>query len=36
VPYVARQLAQLRNVPVEQIAEVTSRNFERLFSGVNS
>jgi TatD DNase family protein len=36
VPYVARQLAQLRNVPVEQIAEVTSRNFERLFGGVNS
>jgi TatD DNase family protein len=36
VPYVARQLAQLRDLPLEQIAEVTSRNFERLFKGVNS
>lgn len=31
VPYVARQLAELRKVPVEEIAQVTSRNFERLF-----
>jgi TatD DNase family protein len=36
VPYVARQLAHLRDLPLEQIAEVTSRNFERLFKGVNS
>jgi TatD DNase family protein len=34
VPYVAAQLAELRGVPVEQVAAVTSANFERLFSGV--
>jgi TatD DNase family protein len=33
VPYVARQIAQLRACPVEAVAETTSRNFERLFSG---
>ena len=31
VPYVARQLAELRGLPVEEIAALTSRNFERLF-----
>ena len=31
VPFVAQQLAQLRQLPVEAIAEVTSANFERLF-----
>ena len=31
VPYVARQIAELKGVPVEQVAEATSRNFERLF-----
>ncbi|SFM62065.1 TatD family hydrolase [Variovorax sp. OV329] len=31
VPYVARQIADIRNLPVEQIAEVTSNNFEMLF-----
>jgi TatD DNase family protein len=31
VPYVARQVAEVRKVPVEAIAEATSRNFERLF-----
>jgi Tat protein secretion system quality control protein TatD with DNase activity len=31
---VAAQLAQLRDLPVERIAEVTSANFERLFKGV--
>jgi TatD DNase family protein len=36
VPHVARQLAEVRKVPVEEIAEVTSRNFERLFSEVKS
>ena len=36
VPYVAKQLAELKNLPVEDIAQLTSRNFERLFSGVNS
>jgi TatD DNase family protein len=34
VPYVAAQLATLKNCPVETIAEYSSRNFERLFSGV--
>ncbi|MDP3170722.1 MAG: TatD family hydrolase [Polaromonas sp.] len=34
VPYVATQVAELKQVPVETIAEATSRNFERLFSGV--
>jgi TatD DNase family protein len=34
VPWVARQLAELRDCPVEVIAEATSRNFERLFAGV--
>nr|WP_295781645.1 TatD family hydrolase [Rhodoferax sp.] len=36
VPYVAKQLAVLRNCSVEEIAEVTSRNFTRLFAGVQS
>lgn len=36
VPYVARQLAELRELPVEAIAEVTSTNFERLFREVRS
>jgi TatD DNase family protein len=31
VPFVAQQLAQLRQTGVEAIAEATSRNFERLF-----
>jgi TatD DNase family protein len=34
VPYVAAQLAELRGVPVEQVAALTSANFERLFPGV--
>ena len=34
VPFVAAQLAQLRQCPVEQIAEITSRNFEALFKRV--
>jgi TatD DNase family protein len=31
VPYVARQIAEVRKVPIETIGDVTSRNFERLF-----
>ncbi|WP_234191810.1 TatD family hydrolase [Pseudacidovorax sp. NFM-22] len=31
VPYVARQIAELRAMTVEAVAEVTSRNFEQLF-----
>ena len=34
VPYVAKQLADIRKCPVEQIADQTSRNFEALFAGV--
>jgi TatD DNase family protein len=33
VPYVAQQIAQLRAMPVEAVAQATSRNFERLFLG---
>jgi TatD DNase family protein len=32
VPFVARQVAQLKGIAVEQVAEATSHNFERLFS----
>jgi len=31
VPYVARQIAELKSLSVETIAEATSRNFEQLF-----
>lgn len=31
VPHVAQQLAQIRNVPVEQIESLTTENFIRLF-----
>lgn len=34
VPFVAAQLAQIRQRPVEEIAELTSRNFETLFKSV--
>jgi len=34
VPYVAAQLAQIRNCTVTHIAEATNRNFEMLFKGV--
>lgn len=36
VPYVANQVAELRGMPVEEVAAVTSANFETLFSGVRS
>jgi TatD DNase family protein len=32
VPWVARQLAEIKGLPVEEIAFVTSGNFERLFA----
>ena len=31
VPWVARRLAEIKGVEVSEVAEVTSRNFERLF-----
>lgn len=34
VPYVAAQLAHIKQCPVEQMADITSRNFEALFKGV--
>ena len=34
VPYVAKQVAQIKNLPVEEVAHTTSTNFDRLFSGV--
>lgn len=36
VAHVAQQLAQLRQCPVASVADITSRNFERLFSGVTA
>ncbi|HEY2257599.1 MAG TPA: TatD family hydrolase [Variovorax sp.] len=36
VPFVAQQIATLRQLPVEAVAEATSNNFERLFSAVKS
>ena len=33
VPYVARQLAELRGLPVEAVGQATSANFEQLFLG---
>jgi len=36
VPFVAAQIAELRSLPVEEVARVTSANFERLFRGVKS
>jgi TatD DNase family protein len=36
VPYVASQIAELRRMPVEEVAHVTSTNFERLFRRVQS
>ena len=36
VPLVAAQIAQIRNMPVELVAQHTSRNFETLFKGVTT
>lgn len=36
VPWVARQLADLKGLPVEEIGRVTSANFDDLFRGVVS
>ena len=34
VPHVARQIAEVRGLAVEHVAEATSANFDRLFTGV--
>ncbi len=34
VPFVAKELAALKGCVAEEIAEITSRNFDRLFAGV--
>ena len=34
VPHVAAQLAQIKNLTLEEVAHATTRNFETLFSGV--
>lgn len=36
VPYVAAQIAQVRGAPVEEIAALTSRNFDQLFTKVHA
>ncbi len=36
VPYVAKQIAAVRSLPVEEIAALTSANFDALFKGVVS
>jgi TatD DNase family protein len=36
VPLVAQQIAQVRGISVEAVAEATSRNFEHLFAGVSA
>ncbi len=34
VPFVAKQIAQVREIDIEEVARATSANFERLFAGV--
>ena len=36
VPYVAKQIAQLRGIALEEVAQLTSANFETLFLAGNS
>ncbi len=31
VPFVAQQIAEIKGLPLEEVAQATSRNFERLF-----
>ena len=35
VPYVAQQIAQVRGIPVEEVAALTSANFDQLFKGLS-
>ncbi|MEG1374073.1 MAG: TatD family hydrolase, partial [Comamonas sp.] len=34
VPFVAKQVAQVRGLSVQEVAELTSQNFDQLFKGV--
>jgi TatD DNase family protein len=34
VPFVAQQIAQIKGLSIEAVAQATSRNFDQLFSGV--
>lgn len=34
VPFVAKQIAEIKDISVEEVAEATSRNFDQLFNGV--
>jgi TatD DNase family protein len=34
VPFVAKQIAEIKGMSVEEVAQATSRNFDQLFSGV--
>lgn len=36
VPWVARQLAEIKQLPVEEIGRITSDNFDALFKGVRA
>lgn len=36
LPYVAAQIAQVRGMPVQELAAATSENFNRLFTGVTA
>ena len=36
VPYVAQQIAQLRGISAEEVGQITSTNFDRLFAGVTA
>ena len=36
VPLVAQQIAEIKQLSVEAVAEATSRNFDQLFNGVNT
>jgi TatD DNase family protein len=34
VPFVAKQIAEIKDMSIEEVAEATSRNFDQLFNGV--
>jgi TatD DNase family protein len=34
VPFVAKQIADIKGISVEAVADATSRNFDQLFSAV--